>query len=50
MDTKAKCRYLDKLTCKWTSRQVFFRVYRLVIQLVVSNVGILTQLCELLPL
>jgi hypothetical protein len=47
MDTKAKCRYLEKMSCKWTLRQVFFRVYRLVIQLVM--LGFWTQLCEHLP-
>ena len=31
-DAKTKCRYLKKLTCKGTSRQVFMRVYRLEIQ------------------
>jgi hypothetical protein len=48
IETKAKCRHLKKLTCKGILRQVFIRVYRLVIQsdmLVFS-----TQLCELLPL
>ncbi len=30
--TKSKCRHLQKLTCKGTLRQVFIRVYRLVIQ------------------
>jgi hypothetical protein len=28
-DTKAKCRYLKKLTCKGTLQQVFIRVYGL---------------------
>ncbi len=28
-DTKAKCRYLKKLPCKGTLRQVFISVYRL---------------------
>ncbi len=32
IDTKAQCRHLKKLTCKGTLRQVFLRVYRLVIQ------------------
>ncbi len=27
-DIKAKCRHLKKFTCKWTSLQVFIRVYR----------------------
>jgi hypothetical protein len=29
IDTKAKCRHLKKLTCKWNMRRVFFRVYKL---------------------
>jgi hypothetical protein len=48
IDTKAKCRYLKKLTCKETLRQVFIRVYRLEIQSVM--LVFLTQLYELLPL
>ncbi len=58
IDNKAKCRHLKKFTCKGTVRQVFIGVYRLKnlqsIKLysadTVSHVGILTQLCELLPL
>ncbi len=45
--SKAKCRHLKKLTCKWTLRQVFIRVHK---KEIVSHVGISTQLCELLPL
>jgi hypothetical protein len=45
IDNKAKCRYLKKLTCKGTFRQVFIRVHRQSIMMVFS-----TQLCELLPL
>jgi hypothetical protein len=48
IDTKAKCRHLKKFTCKGTWRQVFIRVYGLVIQSVM--LVFLTQLCELLPL
>jgi hypothetical protein len=48
VDTKAKCRHLKNLTCKWTLRQVFIRVYRLEIQSVILVFS--TQLCELLPL
>ncbi len=33
-DTKAKCRHIKKFTWKGSLRQVFIRVYRLVIQLV----------------
>jgi hypothetical protein len=44
IDTKAKFRSSKKLTCKGTLRQVFIRVHRLELQLVMS-----TQLCELLP-
>ncbi len=40
IDTKAKCRYLKKLTWKGTLRQVLFRVYRLVTGDTVSHVGI----------
>jgi hypothetical protein len=32
IDTKAKCRHLEKITCKGTLRHVFIRVYRLEIQ------------------
>jgi hypothetical protein len=32
LDTKAKCRYVKKLTCKGTLRQVIIRVFRLEIQ------------------
>jgi hypothetical protein len=31
-ETKLKCRHLRKLTCKWTLRQVFVKVYRLEMQ------------------
>jgi hypothetical protein len=48
IETKGKCRHLKKFTSKGTLRQVFIRVYRLVIQsdmLVFS-----TQLCGMLLL
>ncbi len=48
VDIKAKYRYLKKLTCEGTLRQVFNRVYRLEIQSVM--LAFATQLCELLPL
>jgi hypothetical protein len=32
IEGNAKCRHLNKFTCKGTVRQVFIRVYRLVIQ------------------
>jgi hypothetical protein len=48
IDTKAKCGHLKKLPCKGTLRQVFIRIYRLVIQSVMSVFS--TQLCELLSL
>ncbi len=48
VDIKAKCRYLKKLTCEGTLRQVFNRVYRLDIQSVMLVFS--TQLYELLPL
>jgi len=32
IDATAKCRHLKILTCTWTLRQVFIRVYRLEIQ------------------
>jgi hypothetical protein len=50
-DIKAKCRQLNKFTCKGTLRQVFIRFYKLEKQSVMlSLVYILDQLCELLPL
>ncbi len=48
IDTKAKCRYLKKLACKGTLRQVFIGVYRLEIQSVMLVFS--TQLYELLLL
>ncbi len=44
---QAKCCHLQKLTCKWTLRPVFIRVYRMEIQSVMLVFS--TQLCELLP-
>ncbi len=44
IETNANCRHLKILTCKRTSRQVFFRVYRLEIQ---SWWYFLSQLCDL---
>ncbi len=46
IDTKAKCLNLEKLTCKGTLRQVFIRIYRLVIHPIMLVFS--TQLCELL--
>jgi hypothetical protein len=40
VDTEAKCRHLNKLTCEGTLRQVFIRVYRLECGDTVSHVGI----------
>ncbi len=48
VDTKAKCRYFKKLTCKGTLMKVVITVYRLEIQSVMLIWS--TQLCELLPL
>ncbi len=48
INTKAKCRHLNKLTWNGTLRQMFIRVYILEIQLVMLVFS--TQLCELLPL
>jgi hypothetical protein len=45
IDTKAKCRYLKKLTCKGTLRQVFIGFYRLERQSVM--LVFLPQLCDL---
>ncbi len=45
IETKAKCRHLQKLTCKG---QVFIRVHRLKMQSIMLVFS--TQLCELLPL
>jgi hypothetical protein len=47
IDTKAKCRHLKKLTCKGTLRQVFIRVCRLEIQMVMLVFS--THFCKLLP-
>jgi hypothetical protein len=48
IDTQAKFCHLKILTCKGTLRQVFIRVYKLVIQPVMLVFS--TQLCELPPL
>jgi hypothetical protein len=49
IDTKAVCRFPNKLTRTGTSRRcLFIRVYTLVIQSIVLVFS--TQLCELLPL
>ncbi len=47
-ETNAMGCHLKELTCKWTLRQVFIRVYRLEIQSVMLVFS--TQLCELMPL
>ncbi len=45
IDTKPRCHHLKKLTCKWTLRQVFIRVFRLELESVMLVFS--TQLCEL---
>ncbi len=46
IEVKAKCHHLKKITCKWTLRQVFIRVYKLEITRSVMLV-FSTQLCDL---
>jgi hypothetical protein len=40
IDSKAKCRHLEKITCKRTMRQGFSRVYRLDSGYTFNHVGI----------
>ncbi len=50
IDTKAKCRYLKKLTCKGILRQVIIRVFRLKVQSVMLVFSVsFVNCCSFLP-